>query len=542
MMGKAPRLLWLCLVASVCLSISAVADTGSAVTASLIIVGASEEAGGVAGGAGEVPCEPFCAPPIPALYATERSDLLVDADGNGNVDPGDTIRYTVLVKNFAPIPMDGVRYFTLLDPHLEPVPGSAQASLGTIELVPLGEGLVAVSAELGALLPGEWAVLSFAARVREDTPLEVLALAGQGFVYADTASPVLTDHPDTPLLEDAVYTALGEPPAGAAAELPTGGPAPEPALLKMARVIPTPKVVRVAEPGSQVEFAVAYANRSDTALQDLWLVDVAGPYLSVQTESLLPREARIWQVAGLEVVAVRFPELPSGKVATLSYRVHVGSTVPPEIAYLSTRAMAFSEVIPTQLSDDPLTDLLGDPTAVLLPFRYTGEGRWTWDDWKQAVSAAPTGLWPLVLEEKDGSQHLRWTLYGGDFFGDLSPQLSLRPPYWPGWAVVGLVEVPFDELPQKDLGLRLSEREDPYVKAFLSQEPLFMWADYHMPLYARVPATDTGELLYIARFNRPFCERGYLPLLAELDWAQDWDMPWLEDALIVATVAEEPGK
>jgi len=27
-----------------------------------------------------------------------------------------------------------------------------------------------------------------------------------------------------------------------------------------------------------------------------------------------------------------------------------------------------------------------------------------------------------------------------------------------------------------------------------------------------------------------------------VDWAHDWDMPWLEDDLIVATVAEEPGQ
>jgi len=69
-----------------------------------------------------------------------------------------------------------------------------------------------------------------------------------------------------------------------------------------------------------------------------------------------------------------------------------------------------------------------------------------------------------------------------------------------------------------------------------------MWAQYDMPLFARVPATDAGELLYIDRFNRPFCERGYLPLLAELDWSRDWDMRWLEDDLIVATVTEQAAK
>lgn len=544
MLRKAPRLLSLLLaVASVCLSIPAVADTGDAVTATLIILEPPpREEAGVAGGAGGVECEPFCAPPIPALYATQRADLVEDLDEDGNVDPGDTVRYTALIGNFAPIPMEEVRYFSLVDPHLELLPDSPRISVGAISPYDL-EGLTAVAARIGTLLPKEWVVLSFEARVREDIQPGVLSLAGQGLVYSATTAPVLTDNPDTPLLQDACFLELGKPPPGTVAELPAGGPIPTPALLKAARIGPEPpEVLRVAEPGSEVEFAVAYANRGDTALEELWLVDVVGPYLSVQTESFLPRDARIWRVGGLEVVAARFPELSPGEVATLSYRVHVGYTVPAEVAYVATRAMAFASNCPTRYSDDPLTDLYADPTAVLMPFRCAGQGRWTWEEWKQVVSTAPTGLWPLVLQEKDGSQHLRWTLYGGDFFGDLSPHPALRPPYWPGWALVGLVEVPFDELPGQELGFRLAEREEPYVRDFLAEEPLFMWAEYDMPLYARVPATDAGELLWIDRFNRPFCQRGYLPLLGEVDWAHDWDMPWLEDDLIVATVAEEPGK
>ena len=539
MLRKAPRLLWLLLtVASVCLPIPAVADTGDAVTATLIILGpAPREEAGAAGGAGETECEPFCVPPIPALYATQRADLVEDLDGDGNVDPGDTIRYTALIGNFAPIPMEEVRYFTVVDPHLELLLDSPRISVGAISPYDL-DGLTAVAARIGTLLPKEWVVFNFDARVREDTPPE--PLAGQGLVYSAATSPILTDNPDTPLLQDAVYTPVGAPPAGRAAS--AGEPAPQSSLLKVARVEPEPEVLRVAGPDSEVEFVAVYANREDSPVHDLWLVDVVGPYLSVQADSLPPQDARVWQVGGLEVVAARFPKLPPGEVATLSYRVHVGHTVPPEIAYLATRAMAFSPDCPTQYSDDPLTDLYADPTAVLMPFHCAGEGRWTWEKWKQVVSTTPTGMWPLVLKEKDGTQHLRWTLYGADFFGDLSPQPSLRPPYWPCWALVGLVEVPFDEFPLRNLGFRLAERKEPYMKSFLSEEPLFMWAQYDMPLFARVPATDAGELLYIDRFNRPFCERGYLPLLAELDWAHDWDMRWLEDDLIVATVTEQAAK
>jgi len=526
--------LTLLVLTSAALWIPVFADTGTATTATLFILGDQPE---VAGGAGETPCEPFCAPPIPALHAAQRADLLVDADGDGHVGPGDILRYTVLATNFSPHPMTGVRYVELIDPHLALVPDSATTSLGTIEEQEVA-GLGAITAALGTLLPREVAVLTFAARVSEETPLDIPNIVGQGILYADSTSPVLTDDPETEALQDATYTPLGEPPAGWLASLP----AEEPALLKTARVIPSPEVLRVAEPGTEVEFAVTYVNTTGKILTGLRLVDVVLPYLEVEPESLEPGAAQLWHLGPVQVVIAEIPELAPGKVALLAYRARMGSTVPPEIAYTASRALAFAPGLPTALSDDPLTQLSDDPTCVLFPLRCAGEGIWTWDDWLEVMSSAPTGLLPLVLAEKDGSQHLRWVLCGGDFFGDLSPHPSVRPAHWPGWALVGLLEVPFSELPLRNLGFRLAERKEPYMKSFLAEEPLFIWAEYDRPLYARVPATATGELLWISRFNLPFCERGYLPLLAELDWSHDWDMRWLEDGLIVATVGEESVK
>ncbi|MGC9530227.1 MAG: hypothetical protein ACP5G2_06465 [Candidatus Bipolaricaulaceae bacterium] len=534
---------WLAALASTLVFCGALADTGDATTATLTIVGLPEDGGGPAGGAGETECEPFCAPPLPALYATQRADLVADVDADGQVDPGDTVRYTALITNFAPVAMDGVRYFALVDPHLALAEDSLHTSLGTIQGHHSPDGrLTAVSAAVGTLLPDEVVLLTFDVQVREVVPGGVPALVGQGLVYASTTFPVLTDNPETALLQDATFSPLGEVPAGSMAALPAGGPASETALVKLARLDPQPAVLRVLEQDARAEFAISYANHNQRPVEGLTLADVVGPYLSVQTDSIMPADAQVWQVAGLQVVTARFDELPSGEEATMSYRTTIGHTAPPEVAYLATRALASAPGLATQLSDDPATDLLADPTAVLLPFRCAGGDGWTWEEWRQVVSSAPTGLMPLVLAEKDSSQHLRWVLFGGDFFGDLSPHPSLRPPYWPGWALAGLVEVPFATLSPRDLGFRLAERDEPYVEGFLANEPLFMWAIYDQPLFARVPATDKGELLWIERFNRPYCDRGYLPLLAELDWSRDWDMRWLEDELIVATVAEEPGK
>jgi len=215
------RVLVLLVLTGAALWTPAFADTGTAATATLFILGDVSE---VAGGAGETPCEPFCAPPIPALQAAQRVDLLVDADGDGHVDPGDILRYTVLVTNFSPHPITEVGYFELIDPHLALVPDSATTSLGTIEEQEVA-GLGAITAALGTLLPREVVVLAFSARVAEETPLDIPNLVGQGLLYAGSTSPVVTDDPETEALQDATYIPLGEPPAGWMASLPSGEPA-----------------------------------------------------------------------------------------------------------------------------------------------------------------------------------------------------------------------------------------------------------------------------------------------------------------------------
>jgi hypothetical protein len=99
------------LLAVAALALPALSDTGGSASASLIILGTPEEEqtdSEVAGGGGAVDCEPLCPPPIPALYATKRADLAEDLNGDGLVDPGDSLRYTMLVTNFAPVPMFGV--------------------------------------------------------------------------------------------------------------------------------------------------------------------------------------------------------------------------------------------------------------------------------------------------------------------------------------------------------------------------------------------------------------------------------------------------
>ena len=491
-------------------------------------------------GASAVDCRGRCPPPIPALYATKRSELAVDADGDGVAEAGDVVRYTMLVINFATVPMEGVSYVEIIDPNTRLVEESWGTNQGSLTARDLA-GTEVLIGSLGSILPDEEVIVSYDVLVREDLPPTVNSIVSQGTLYADTTSPVVTDDPATEPIHDATRTPIGSVAGEGAAAFEEGSPA----FLKEAYVL-DPEVLRVVAPGNAVDYVVRFTNDTDSALADVRLVDFVGPFFLVQTQSSTGGEVNVWPVGQMQFVVADFAELGPGEKAEVTYRARAQLLVPLEVSHTAARGLAASGGTESCYTDDPLTDLRGDATCILFPYRcnFRDEARdgWTWDDWREVVSEAPTGLFPLVMEEKDGTEHVRWVLYGADFFGDLSVEPSTRPANWSEWAMVGLVELAFEDVLASDPGFRLAQRDEPYVEAFLADEPLFMWKDYDMPLYGRIPATDAGELLHCDGIARELCDHAYLPLLVELDWSRDWDMRWLEDDLIVATVDQETGR
>ncbi|MFC2079331.1 hypothetical protein ACFLSZ_05065 [Candidatus Bipolaricaulota bacterium] len=494
---------------------------------------------GGGGGAAEE-CEERCPPPIPALYATKRSELLQDQDEDGSVGPGDVVRYTMLVTNFAPFSVDEVEYIEILDPHTR-VDASSLAD-GAVQLSMRDlDGTEVVYAFLGTIIPDEEIIFSFDVRIDDDLPPGIMSAISQGTLYAGTTSPVCTDDPSTDPIHDATSTVIANSNLDSA-----GGGAPRFRELNATKTadVQEAEILRVVEPGGRVSYSLGFENTSSSPLTNVRLVDISGPYIHARSWASSFGSVQIWNVGSAQVLIADFPEIPPGEFVELSYEAFAQQIVPVEVGYSASRGMLSGEDVASLLTDDPSTTLADDATSVLFPYRClrdTDEDR-TWEDWLEVVSEAPTGLFPLVMEEKDSTQHLRWVLYGGDFFRDLSIEPSSRPPSWSQWALVGLVELAFSGIPTSDLGFRLAERKEPHVAAFLAEEPFFMWIQYDSPLYGRVPAVDKGKLLHCDGLLTEFCERAYLPLLVELDWSRDWDMLWLEDDLIVATIIQEIGQ
>src|SRR5262245_27685033 len=76
----------------------------------------------------------------PAISATKTDALLIDQDHDGKADPGDTLRYTVVVSNTGGADATGVTFNDTLDTHTALVPGS-------IKTTPLAVDQAATTAE-----------------------------------------------------------------------------------------------------------------------------------------------------------------------------------------------------------------------------------------------------------------------------------------------------------------------------------------------------------------------------------------------------------
>ena len=138
---------------------------------------------------------------VPAVSATHADSLVIDVDTDGNVDPGDTVRFTTVISNTSTstdltnlVYTDG-----LSDANLQIVVGSVTTSLGTITLGNTG-GDTTVEVGIPAVGPGAAATtvtITFDAIVGSLSG-GATQICSQSKVQADEFGGVdlLTDDPD----------------------------------------------------------------------------------------------------------------------------------------------------------------------------------------------------------------------------------------------------------------------------------------------------------------------------------------------------------
>lgn len=153
----------------------------------------------------------------PVLVLTKRDQLLID-NFTSDLDrdkpsPGDTLGYTIVVRNQGNGPATDVILTDVLDANTTLVAGSAQTSKGAIAVGnAANDGLLL--ATLGDIAAGEQVTVTFAVIITEGAGATLLrnqATLSQGITGASIAG---SDDPDTPFFGDPTDTLVVIPPTG----------------------------------------------------------------------------------------------------------------------------------------------------------------------------------------------------------------------------------------------------------------------------------------------------------------------------------------
>lgn len=287
---------------------------------------------------------PVVAPP--AIAATKRDGLVADVNGDGVVNPGDTLEYTTVVTNSGIGTATGVRFVDSPGNYLNVVAGSVTTDRGTVT-----SGAPPIVVEIGDLAVGQTATVRFRATVASPLPEGSLSVTNQGTVSGTNFASEPTDDPDTAAAADPTATAVIAPPA-----------------LSLNKLVSDDNGGATA-PGDTLTYTLLATNDGSGPATGVAITDIPTAPLAVvagsATLTLNPAGAGSVSIAGNTVTASGIT-LPAGGTATVSFRVTIPNPVPAGLTQVANQATLTATGLPTLQSNDPLTAAPADPTVLAL--------------------------------------------------------------------------------------------------------------------------------------------------------------------------------
>lgn len=132
---------------------------------------------------------------LPEVTAYKTDALLNDINGNGLVDPGDKVKYTITISNSGTSDAINVVLSDTLDSNITLNVGSVVTSQGTIVSGnTVGDSLVTIN--IGTIPSSGSVTITFDVTVKFPLPVSVTSISNQGSVTGDNFTSIVTDDPD----------------------------------------------------------------------------------------------------------------------------------------------------------------------------------------------------------------------------------------------------------------------------------------------------------------------------------------------------------
>ncbi len=144
---------------------------------------------------------------LAALNSTKTDALLIDNGTAGQANPGDTLRYTVVIENSGNGDATSVVFSDAPDANTTLVVGSVTTTLGTVTTGNSGtDGAVVV--DIGTLVGNSTVTITFDVTIDNPFPQAVTEISNQGLIESNEFPPFDTDDPDTVADDDPTITPI----------------------------------------------------------------------------------------------------------------------------------------------------------------------------------------------------------------------------------------------------------------------------------------------------------------------------------------------
>jgi len=254
-------------------------------------------------------------PPLGSpLTAEKRVTLVEDVGDNGAVNPGDGLRYSLVLSNLGDETLTNVELSDGIPAGLSYVSGSAQHQKGTVTVSDRALEWTGLSLE-----PGTFTILTF--EVTVDTPLfnsddnlDTETFTNQGVIDSDQTSPGLTD-------------SNGDPSDGfqpTTIDATTGDGEPQLDVQKRWALVQDFNGNGLANPGDELGYGIRITNSGSAATRNARMRDEIPDSTSLVPGSVTADRG---VVTATDPITVNLGSLAPGEVATVRFRVRIDAGV-----------------------------------------------------------------------------------------------------------------------------------------------------------------------------------------------------------------------
>jgi uncharacterized repeat protein (TIGR01451 family) len=294
------------------------------------------------------------------LAATKTVAILTDVNGNGQANPGDTLRYTVVLTN----PADGfgaaaagITYANAVPANTTLVIGSVTTSQGTVTTGnTAGDGSVAVN--VGSIADAASVTITFDVKIDNPLPAGIAQILCQGTVNGAGLTNVPTDDPTLPGATDPTVIPVGAAPAVIAT--------------KVAALAVDVNGDGFVNPGDTIEYTTVVTNSGNQNAAGIVFTSGIPTYTHLVVGSVTTTQGTVTvgNTAGDAGVGVNVGTIVgTGGTVTITFRVTIDNPLPAGVTQVVCQGLVTGTNIPSTPTDNPATPTPNDstPTPIVVP-------------------------------------------------------------------------------------------------------------------------------------------------------------------------------